>query len=76
MELSDAIKKVKWSFAMKKELNDTKSKKKKLKLIEEIRGKDEPSQVYVTTCMNIVNGYCSLQEVELTWMAAMDFVVK
>ena len=46
MELSDAIKKVKWSFAMKKELNDTKSKKKKLKLIEEIRGKDEPSQVY------------------------------
>lgn len=27
----------------------------------------------VTTCQNIVNGYCNLAEVELVWMAAMDF---
>jgi len=27
----------------------------------------------VTTCRNIENGYCSLPEVELVWMAALDF---
>ena len=46
MELSQAIKRVKWSFTMKKEINDAKSKKARLKIIDKIKGKDEPSQVY------------------------------
>ena len=45
MDIADAIKKVKWSFKMKKKLNKANEKEKK-SIIEGIIGKDEPSQVY------------------------------
>jgi hypothetical protein len=47
MPIKDAIKRIKWSYKMKKKLNDTKSKKDKIKILENIRGKvHEPSPVY------------------------------
>lgn len=45
-ELSDAIKRVKWSFEMKKKVNSARSKQARMKIIDKIKGKDEPSQVY------------------------------
>jgi hypothetical protein len=46
MELSKAIKKVKWSFDVKKKLNSAKTEQKKMKIIKDIMGDYEPSQVY------------------------------
>jgi len=46
MELSEAIKKVKKAFIDAKRLNETKSEIGRLKILQELRPKDEPSQVY------------------------------
>ena len=45
MDLSDAISRVKWSFDMKKKLNNS-TKKEKISMIKELRGEDEQSEVY------------------------------
>jgi hypothetical protein len=46
MYLDEAIKKVKWSFRMRDELNKVKSKEEKSKIIERITGKHESNKVY------------------------------
>jgi len=46
MELSEAIKKVKWSFWMKKELGKAKTDKDKEAILDGIRGDHEQSDVY------------------------------
>lgn len=46
MELSEAIKRVKWSFEMKKKLNQSKTIKGREHIIREIRGNHEQSPVY------------------------------
>lgn len=46
MTIKEAIEKVKWSYRMKKKINNAKSDEAKLKIINKLKGKDEPSQVF------------------------------
>ena len=46
MELPEAIKKVKWSFEMKRKINKAESLEEKTSIIEGIKGDDEQSEVF------------------------------
>ena len=46
MEFSEAIKKIKWSFDMRDKLNNTKNEIERLKILQNLKGKYDQSEVY------------------------------